>query len=146
MTEKQRKQQNASEYISELIYQRYEEYLRDVDAQRQTEQASLETAKKAVEQEKNPLLAYIKSLDFSSRATYMWQKDTTLWLLNLIVLVAETQAMMNRETKPTQAELDALKSKVDAACQKIDEHLASRLAKLLDPKGHEAMYGASGTN
>jgi len=145
MIEKQRKQQNTSEYVSQLIYQRFEDYAREVDADMPSDQADVRRAQERLEKEGNPLLKYIRGLECCLRISQLEARSTTAWLLNLIALVSETQAMMNRETKPTQAEQDELKSRVDAALQTIDEHLAKRIAKLYDFEGHEAMYGAGST-
>jgi len=141
MTEKPRKQ-SVSALVAEIIYQRFEDFKRETDAYAPTADAQRQVTERLFKEAKTPLDRQLLSHQLYSQAIDTGQRYTTLWLLNLIAMVAEALDMMTKEPKATQAEQDELKARVEAAMKDFDEHIAERMARLFDSSGHEAMYGA----
>jgi hypothetical protein len=155
MTEKPRKEQNISEYIAQSIYQSFLESDRDWRASRLRQQLDLQETRRRYRTAWTSFGKNVNRIEAIARSTAILQDTTTVWLLCLLTMVSEALAMMTRETKPTRAEQDELKAKFESLKKDLDmflaerkkdfdEHLAKRLAKIYDTKGHEALYGASG--
>jgi len=157
MTEKQPEKQDIREHIAQMIYEQYQESLKELNEYYPKARQEIAELEQRFMTAKNPLVSRFVGLEWVMRSYELMERSSRTLMLNNLHLVAEAAAMAAREPKPTQAEQDELKQQVEAAKKDLaefalgrkkefDEDLARRIAKvakLFDSKGHEAMYGAS---
>jgi len=115
----------------------------------EADKTKIEKAKRRVQEAKTPLEKRLSNLELVLTRLECRDRRTTVGLLSMASVIADTMVMIDRYMKPTQEqELKMAKEDLGKYVVKrkkdFDKHLAKRVAKLFDTKGHEAMYGASG--
>jgi hypothetical protein len=155
MTERPRKEQNISEYVAQVVHEAFEEHERQWQRTHVRDERGLQETRQRANRSWTPFGRELNRVETIARSNAIVEDATTGLLLLYLSMISEALVIMSKETKPTQAEQDELKAKFESVKKELDEfltqrkkafdeHLADRLAKLFDEKGHGAMYGASG--
>jgi hypothetical protein len=140
MTEKPRKESASA--IAEFIREHFEKRFKEWEAEFPRAETDIRMLEQRYNEAQTPLEKRLRLLEWDAVGLDARETTSTTLLLSMISMVADVLAVTSTQPKPTQTELDELNARIEAGLQRIDEHIAKRLAKLLDSSGHEAMYGA----